>query len=173
MRHDYSIEYQKAVLTPLTEEDSEKLRVLRNRNSDRFLDRSYISSETQRNWYYNYLEIINDYMFSVRLCSDNRWIGAAGIYNIDTVQKIGEFGRLVIDQNAAGTGGYGVIATKAISIIAFTQLQLKKLKLEVYYNNVPALVTYLKAGFLPVGMTGSSSMRLVQMELDWSNGEKS
>jgi len=164
MRHNYSLEYQKVALCPLAEEDSEKLRILRNQSSSKFIDASYISREAQSSWYHNYLDKANDYMFSVRLRRGNGWIGAAGIYNIDPMEKVGEFGRIVIDRQAAGEGGFGVVTTKAVCLIAFTQLHLNKLKLEVYYDNIPALITYLKAGFLPVGMAESGHKRLVKME---------
>ena len=147
MNHSFSDSYERVKLIPLSSEDAEKMRVLRNKNSASFFSASEITAEAQQRWYNKYLDTPNDYMFSVYLKEKNIWIGAVSIYNIDMLKKTAEFGRILIDKEAAQQGGLGVDTTLAACQFAFKQLQLESVYLEVYADNLPAIHTYMKAGF--------------------------
>ena len=163
MKHDYSEQYGQVKLLPLDWAAAEKLRILRNRNSSKFVDTAEISPEAQSVWYERYLTKPGDYMFSVY--SGSTWVGAVSIYDVDASSGTAEFGRLAIDHQAAGRHGLGLEATKAACELAFRQLHLQKLRLEVYNDNIAALITYLKAGFLPVEMQADHHERqMVWME---------
>lgn len=166
MRHDLSLTARMVTLRPLAQEDLEELRILRNRSSERFIHKAQIGPEEQRRWYHSYLDREGDYMFSVYHRSNGAWVGAVGIYDVDAGSGTAEFGRLIVDRVAAGTGGLGAEATRAACAIAFSQLHLERLRLEVYHDNVAALIAYLKAGFLPVEMAeDGAGGRLLRMEL--------
>ncbi len=139
--------YGRVELRPLTLEDAQRLRELRNKNSSKFFDSSQITEEAQTKWYECYLAKENDYMFSVLLLPEKRWVGAVSIYQVNHTERSGEFGRLVIDRDAANERGLGLDATLAACQFAFEQLSLKTICLEVYEDNVPAVRTYQKAGF--------------------------
>lgn len=147
MKHDYTQSFDRVELVPLSSEDAEKMRLLRNRNSRFFFNASVIEKEQQQCWYQKYLNTPGDYMFSVYLKGPGIWVGAVGIYDVDPQNGSAEFGRILIDKQAAQQSGLGVDTTKAACEFAFRELGLQTIHLEVYAQNLPAVTTYLKAGF--------------------------
>jgi len=147
MEHSFTQEYDRVKLLPLSAEDAEKMRVVRNKNSKRFFSTARISPEAQQAWYAKYLQMPNDYMFSVYLKKTENWVGAVSVYHIDADTKCAEFGRIIIDKELTDEKGLGCDTTIAACRFAFEQLNLKYVYLEVYADNIPALHTYLKAGF--------------------------
>ena len=144
MNHQYSIKWGKVVLLPLSEEDSEKYRIIRNASRDWFVNKGIITAEQQTAWYRKYADNPTEVMFSIYL--NECFIGGNSLYCIDKKTQTAEYGRLLIAKEFSGNG-YGFLATKAVEEIAKEQLHLKKLFLEVYENNYPALSTYYKAGY--------------------------
>ena len=166
MKHNYAICGERIRLSPLSEDDAERLRILRNRNSCRFIDSAEISADAQLKWYQKYIVKPCDYMFSAVYKATNQWIGAVGLYNVDTVCCEAEFGRLVVDKEAAGIGGLGVDVTRAVCQIGFEQLGLRCIILEVYSNNIPAIKTYQRSGFTEVGSRcDNNGKKLLLMEI--------
>lgn len=131
-------------LKPITTEDLEFLRRLRNENRRHFLDSNYIASPDQKKWFESYKNKNNDNMFI--LMNGKRKIGVGAIYHIDTKNKSAEIGRFVIDQKYRGQG-YGKILLKKIEQIASGELNLKRLKLEVFADNKKAISLYEKSLF--------------------------
>lgn len=162
MRHTLTGGFGAVRLGPLLESELEHVRLLRNQNRERFVFSGEITPEGQRAWYDRYLEAPGDYMFSVYY--ENRWIGAVSIYEV--TDDCAEFGRLLIDRDAAGRSGLGVDATKAACEIAFERLGMERIALEVYCDNPAAQITYLKAGFRPISVFPDDGQRpMVQMQL--------
>lgn len=143
MEHSYQATFGRVELRPLTEDHIESMRILRNRCRNSFVYSKEISSEEQARWYQKYLKTENDYVFSV-FCGGN-WIGAAALYDFQGTSV--EFGRLMIDHEAAGRHGLGVEVTKCACNIAFQQLGVDEIHLVVYQDNMPAVKTYFNAGF--------------------------
>jgi len=165
MKHEYTVSYGRVLLRPLAQTDTEELRLLRNRKREFFLNSTVISAETQKKWYQQYLEKPGDYMFSICHGVSGKWIGAVGIYDVEPESGMAEFGRLLIGCELVTERGLGTDATKAACVFAFQQLRLKRLKLNVYHDNTAALVTYLKAGFLPIGLEKQiDGKKLLHME---------
>ncbi len=155
----------RVVLKSMTEEDIEKMRILRNKNRLFFIHSDEITKDAQRQWYGAYLLRENDYLFSVFY--EEKWIGAVSIYDVDIEQSKAEFGRLLIDRAAAGVGGLGVDTTQAACQIAYKELGICTIVLEVYEDNEAAKCTYLKAGFVPVGtLCDHTGQKLIQMKFD-------
>lgn len=148
MKHDFIEAYERVVLMPLSSADAEKMRVLRNKYSRNFFNAAPIAQDAQQVWYQKYLNTPNDYMFSVYLKAEERWIGAVSIYDVNTVKKTAEFGRILIDRDATEERRLGLDTTLAACRFAFNQLGVEDIRLEVYANNIPAVRTYIKAGFL-------------------------
>lgn len=147
MDHAYESQYGRVLISPLSQADAERMRILRNQNSSRFLDSRTISKEQQKIWYEAYLKNQQDYMFSVYLMQSKQWIGAVSIYNVDTLSRTAEFGRLILDKSNIAQRGLGVDATMAAYQFAFDRLQIQKLYLCVQKDNIAAIRTYEKAGF--------------------------
>lgn len=149
MKHSFYEKNGRVVLQPLSIEGAEKMRQLRNENSSSFFNHSAITREGQQRWYQNYLIKPDDYMFSVYLLGTGQWVGAVGIYNVDFAGGTAEFGRLLIEKKATDQRGLGVDVTEGACNIAFEQLGVSCIYLEVYEDNIPAVKTYERAGFLP------------------------
>lgn len=147
MRHEFHQSYGRITLAPLAADDVEKMRVLRNNNTKNFFDSASITARAQQSWYQKYLRTPDDYMFSVYLNTTQQWVGAVGIYAVDQDARRGEFGRLLIDKDNTQEHGLGVDVTLAACRFAVDILRLHTIVLEVYSDNLPAVKTYLKAGF--------------------------
>lgn len=162
MRHDYLQSGGRIDLRPLSEEDAQKMRLLRNRNTKSFLDSAQITEDAQKAWYQKYLEKPGDYMFSVYLSGTEQWVGAVGIYGVDQEAKSAEFGRILIDKEAAQMGGLGVDTTLAACRFAFDQLGMDAVYLDVFTDNIPAVRTYEKAGFSTIADNNDNNGRTLR-----------
>lgn len=146
MLHNYSDNYNNIILEPLEECHIEKMRKLRNRNRMSFINSNLISETEQITWFKQYVEKKDDYMFSIMRKSDNQFVGVVGLYNV--CKSEAEFGRLMIDKEIVNEKGYGYDSVLCACSIGFHKLNLEKIILEVWEENIPALKTYLKAGFM-------------------------
>lgn len=167
MKHTYELSILGISLCPLTEETSEKYRLLRNRPDigKWFTFREQITKIQQKIWFENYLNNHKEVMFAI-FDKYGDFIGANSIYKIE--EKHAEYGRLIIDPAYAGNE-YGYKATYVAAIIARDQLKLGKLNLEVYSNNIPAIKTYQKVGFIETGIlldTEKQEMKTMSLELE-------
>lgn len=141
------ISENKILLKSMSYDECQKYRILRNKEDVKrwFIDKDIISEETQYAWYKKYLESDNDCMFSIYY--DGIFVGGNAIYNIDFAKREAEYGRLLLSQEIVGGKGVGKIVTNLASIIAKQSIGLKRLYLEVYADNVPAIKTYKYVGF--------------------------
>ena len=162
MQHDMSIKYGDIEVRPLSAEDCEPLRTLRNRNRQYFFSSAEISREQQENWFRNYLAKENDYVFSVFY--NNVWVGSASLYNISGAG--GEFGRIVVDGDRVSRKGLGSEAVRAVCKIGFEKLGLESIFLEVLSDNKRAIHAYEKAGFQFTEETASGGTNITKMQLN-------
>ena len=169
MKHEYTASYGRVRLQPLSEQDSQQYRLIRNReeNRSKFVFSGLITEEAQKLWYTRYLDTSGDCMFSV-YDSENRFIGGNAIYNISPDDLTAEYGRLLIDKERCRSGGWGYEATAAALKAAFCELGLKKVYLQVYADNTAACKTSLKAGFRCINDTGAAGeRRMTEMEITY------
>lgn len=158
MRHEYRSELEDINLVPMTIEDSEKYRIIRNVPDIRkwFGYSGEISIEDQQRWFLDYLERTDTIMCSAYWRGE--FVGGNSLYNINTVLKSAEYGRIVVDKKYTGNG-FGYKMTLAMLYIAKEQLGLKEVHLEVYSNNIPAIKLYKKSGFKEIGRKKDSMDR--------------
>ena len=162
MKHRLIRCFSHVILQPLEEKDIEPLRLLRNCERKWFNNSEEIDRETQQLWFKKYLQTENDYMFSVsEVKRPDLFIGAVALYNFNNEEQTCEFGRIVIDGDAATEKGLGFDTTVCACKIGFEQLGLQKIVLEVLSDNIRAVKTYHKAGFLIYG----EANRMLKMEL--------
>lgn len=162
MLHNLSDTARRVVLRPLQHRDVEALRILRNGERKWFIYSEEIDQKTQQLWFKNYLQTENDYMFSVsEVQRPDLFIGAVALYNFNNEEKTCEFGRIVINSDTATERGLGLDTTVCACKIGFKQLGLQKIVLEVFSNNIRAVKTYQKAGFIRY----DEANRLLKMEL--------
>ncbi len=167
MFHNLINHFEDIVLQPLEEKDIENLRLLRNKDENRrcFLYQEIISKENQKKWYEKYLEVETDIMFSAYLKNEENIIGYVALYNIDKSKKSCEFGRILVDKSKISQKGIGFQITKCLCEIGFQKLGVDMIYLEVFSDNIPALKTYEKAGFVEKNRYEKDGKEIVYMEL--------
>ncbi|MBR3158380.1 MAG: GNAT family N-acetyltransferase [Atopobiaceae bacterium] len=164
MRHTYTATIADISLVPLDEKTSELYRQLRNLDENRafFFDSRRIDAQQQRDWFSKYVGKSSEVMFAI-LDENNQFVGCNALYSIDRVEGVAEYGRLLIDRSYSGKG-HGLKATRAALCIAKRDLGLRLVNLEVYSDNLSAVKTYVRAGFVVVGESqmkdGKSMLRM-------------
>ncbi|MBQ4105732.1 MAG: GNAT family N-acetyltransferase [Clostridia bacterium] len=162
MKHNFYNSYGKIDLRPIGIDDIESLRLLRNKHRNCFIYSDIITAEAQQDWYYKYLSKPDDYVFSVFM--GDKWIGSVSIYNIENREA--EFGRLLIDSNSINEKGLGLSVTLCVCKLAFSQMNISRIVLQVYEDNISAYKTYIRAGFKTFGHSfDSNGKKLLDMEL--------
>lgn len=147
MKHDFYYCNGDIELRPMTYEDSQKYRLLRNQEQNRlcFFYQSALSAEKQRSWYEKYEKDDTDIMFAFYY--QNVFAGGNAIYHIDREKGCAEYGRLLVDKINFPEKGLGSAITFGASEIACKDLSLSMLYSEIYESNLPSMHACLKAGF--------------------------
>lgn len=169
MEHNYSYECLRVVLKPLTINDIEELRILRNKEAQFFLDTKQISKESQAKWFAKYLEKSNDIMFVVsKKDNPDVFIGVIAAYDIDFDNKVCEIGRTLIDKEKAPEKGIGTDATKAICSFCFNVLKMKRIIGVALKSNERILKVDSRVGFRIIGDYNENSylMEMTQENLN-------
>lgn len=112
-----------------------------------FYDR-LITAEQHQAWFDAYRLKDDDFVFIIEDRSNQKPIGQVALYHIDWETQRCEFGRLMIGEAAAAGKGLALAATRLSLEIAFKDLGLKEVYLEVYGDNLRAIAVYQKAGFV-------------------------
>lgn len=141
---------ERLILKPLEDKDIEMIRIWRNTYKQAFFDSSEITPEKQGKWYNDYKASDGkDQIFIITLSEDNTPIGQVSIYNINNETRTGTFGRFLLLETYRHRG-YGEEAIKRLLQYCFEDLQLYKVRTEVYYDNIDAIAVYSRARFKPV-----------------------
>ena len=92
----------------------------------------------------------DDFLFAVISKNDNIHIGNARLQITEQELKIGKFGMMIGNPNYHGKG-IGTEVVRLVLKIAFEDLKLHKVFLEVVADNIPAIRIYEKNGFIVEG----------------------
>lgn len=140
---------ERLFLRPITYEDTDMVLQWRNSKDVKqyFLHREDITKEEHLNWLNNKVFKGSVCQFIICLCEDDRPIGSIYIQGIDPVQKQGEYGIFIGDTHELSKG-YGTEASYLIIDYAFHVLGLEKLYLRVLSDNIRAIASYKKLGFV-------------------------
>ena len=128
------------------------------RNQDRvrrwFFCNERLTPEQHAGWFARYQQRDDDFVFIIEEASGG-WqpIGQVAIYNVDWLAGRGEFGRLMIGEADAAGRGLAREATTAAVALAFEQLGLREIYLEVLSSNLRAIKVYEACGFEVTGST--------------------
>lgn len=172
MIHSLGGEYNRVILKSFTVVDCERMRNLRNRNRKWFVYSKEICMEDQKVWFKEYQRSSNDAMFSVFHKKSGLWIGAVSLYDICAQQA--EFGRLLIDKDVVNEKKLGLDTTICACKIGFEQLNLLRIKLEVFTNNIAAIKIYEHSGFVRIGnslLEDGREMILMELTQDKMKGD--
>lgn len=148
MRHELFADCENVRILPMNKEHSQVYRVIRNKYRTCFFYPKTISRQQQEKWYDNYINNPKEIMFSIIAKWNNECIGGCGLYNFNYNCESCEFGRIVLEYDHNIVNGLGKEAVAAVVDLAFIELGIKHVFLEVFANNMPAIKTYEKAGFV-------------------------
>lgn len=143
------IENERVILKSMNREDSERYRILRNREDNRkwFFTQTEIAKETQEKWFDRYCMDCDEYMFSIYEKFSERYLGAVAVYHIDRQNSRAEVGRIIVDRFVAGGKGYGKDAVQCIMEWGGANLGIKTFYAQIYNNNLASIKTFLRCGF--------------------------
>ncbi|MBE6894436.1 MAG: UDP-4-amino-4,6-dideoxy-N-acetyl-beta-L-altrosamine N-acetyltransferase [Ruminococcaceae bacterium] len=137
-------------IRPITYNDTDN--IVRWRNSDfvskRFLYRAQFTPESHNNWMETMVETKKVYQFIINC--DGADVGSIYLRDVDLINKKAEYGVFIGEKDYLGKG-VGQAATKLILDFAFTQLKLHKVFLRVLSDNIGAIKSYEKSGFVQEG----------------------
>lgn len=103
----------------------------------------------EERWFRDYLRRGDEQIFAIEV--DGRHIGNLGLHRVDRVHRKADLG-IVIGETAYWSRGYGSDALRAALAYGFGPLGLNKISLEVLEDNVRALRSYTKCGFVREGL---------------------
>lgn len=139
-------------LRPLSEADLPATLAWRNQDHIRqwFFFSDVLTPDQHAGWFAKYALKEDDYVFIIEETTTDtpRPIGQVALYRIDRDQGEAEFGRIMIGNPDDNGKGFAREATTLIvQRFAFDHLGLRRVYLEVFAHNAPAIAVYEKAGF--------------------------
>lgn len=137
-------------LRKLTESDTAN--IVKWRNADEvktwLFSQDVVTEEMHLGWYQN--KVLPGYCSQYIICVEENGstldIGTTFIKRKDLTAEEGEFGIFIGEPLAKGKH-CALPATRGMLRIGFNELKLNRIFLEVFSDNVPAIKTYLHAGF--------------------------
>ena len=143
-----TIEGSEVALTPLRDDDSEKLYEWINDRELVTLNAPFkpVSRESHRRWFEQVRNRCDVRIFAIRLLADDRLIGSCQLNEID---RDGGSCRLQIriGERSKWNRGHGSEAVGLLVRHALDGLGLSRVRLDVFADNERALRAYEKAGF--------------------------
>lgn len=106
--------------------------------------------EDELKWYDGLSAMKDTYNFAIETLEDQRYIGGCGINSVDWKNSLVVVGIFIGDKNYWGKG-YGTDAMRVLIKFIFEQMNIRKIKLNVYAFNERAVKSYEKCGFVKDG----------------------
>ena len=136
-------------LRPMTYDDTEC--IVRWRNSDNvrknFIYQALFTKESHENWIKTMVETGKVVQMMICEISGNKVVGSVYVRDIDAIHHKAEYGIFIGEDTARGKG-YGTAAAKLMIRYCFEELKLHRLFLRAYADNMQAIRSYEKAGFV-------------------------
>lgn len=107
--------------------------------------------EDEEKWFTNQSGVNDKYNFAIETIEEEKYIGGCGINNIDWKNSHVTIGIYIGDQ-AYWNKGYGSDALKVFIKFIFDEMNIHKIKLEVFAFNIRAIKCYEKCGFKQDGV---------------------
>lgn len=153
MIHSYAASYKNVRVRPLVRDDIEQMRIWRNNQERNVYLRHVgeITPEAQEKWFAAYERDKDYFVFSIDEISElNRMVGSVALYNIRG--KTAECGRFMVGDDPAVRGkGIGRLGITLCMYVGFSQMGFDIIDASVHEDNIAALTTDKKAGFVIVG----------------------
>lgn len=140
---------KKTIIRPLERLDMSLVAVWRNDPDIRpqFFSPHLIAFSGQDGWYDSYLLRNDSLIYIISERDNDERIGMIGLDHIDHRNQSAEYGRLLIADTAKRGAGYAHDATMTLLNYAFKDLNLHRIYLRVYADNVKAIGLYERCGF--------------------------
>ncbi|SHJ72490.1 Protein N-acetyltransferase, RimJ/RimL family [Clostridium amylolyticum] len=107
--------------------------------------------EQEESWFESLLKEKNNYNFAIEDLETGSYIGGCGINNLDWLNRVATIGIMIGDKRYWGKG-YGTDAIKVLNKFIFQQMNINKIKLNVFSFNERARKCYEKCGFQVEGI---------------------
>lgn len=125
--------------------------IVRWRNSEgvrkNFIYQALFTRESHENWIRTMVETGKVVQMIICEAATEREVGSVYVRDIDTTHNKAEYG-IFIGEDIARGKGYGTAAAKLMIRYCFEELKLHRLFLRVYADNIQAIRSYEKAGFI-------------------------
>lgn len=140
-------------LRQINETDMQYLMELRNDSwvKQWFFSDASITLESQKKWYEQYQANDKDILYLIVSDLHDR-IGSVGIDGIDSVNKTVEFGRFVIPDEKWRGKGFGRQIVKRVMKHCFEDMDINRISLEAFEDNLRAVHLYSSCGFVLEGI---------------------
>ncbi len=107
--------------------------------------------EDEMKWYEECSALKDTYSFAIETLENMKYIGGCGINNVDWKNSIAEVGIFIGNKDYWGQG-YGTDAMCTLINFIFNQMNINKIKLQVFSFNKRAIKSYEKCGFVVEGV---------------------
>jgi RimJ/RimL family protein N-acetyltransferase len=107
--------------------------------------------EDERKWVEGLSASKDNYSFAIETLEDGKYIGGCGLNSIDWKNSVAVVGIFIGDKNYWGKG-YGTDAMEVLLKFIFGQMNIHKVKLNVFSYNERAIKSYKKCGFKVEGV---------------------
>lgn len=107
--------------------------------------------EDEMKWYEEISALKDTYSFAIETIEDEKYIGGCGINNVDWKNSVAEIGIFIGNKDYWGKG-YGTDAMQVLIKFIFNEMNINKIKLQVFSFNERAIKCYEKCGFMVEGV---------------------
>ena len=136
-----------------TDDDLVALARMRNENWQWFFNETKIKESDQAGWYRAVMADDTRQLYGIY--EDQLFIGSVGYTNLDRRNQSAEFGNLLVSQGYRGRGYAKEAATLLLNYM-FSQMNVRRIHLEVFSHNGEAVSLYEKIGFVKEGVLRKS-----------------
>lgn len=145
----YEDEVAGIYLRLMTADDTNRIVTWRNSDGVRknFIYQALFTRESHENWIRTMIDTGKVVQMMICEMATDRAVGSVYIRDIDTTHHKAEYGIFIGEEDARGKG-YGTSAAKLMVKYCFEELKLHRLFLRVYAENIQAIRSYEKAGFV-------------------------
>lgn len=102
--------------------------------------------EEEEKWFHEQSAFKDTYNFAIETLEEGKYIGGCGINNVDWKNSVVTVGIFIGAKDYLGKG-YGTDAMNTLVSFIFNQMNINKIKLNVYSFNERAVKSYKKSGF--------------------------
>ena len=110
-----------------------------------------LTLESEEKWYESLIDSKDSYNFAIEDLKNGLYLGGCFINNIDWKKSVVTVGIFIGNKDYLGKG-YGTDAMKVLVKFIFDEMNINKVKLNVYLFNARAIRCYEKCGFKKEGV---------------------